>query len=151
MVPHLLSMLSVITQPGYACPGKGVGGHGDDACPGDAIRADADPAASARRADLVGSEACAWTTGAMAARVLDEGTPWTVVGRLAATANALPSKVAAPYTLGPDAQVHVIANTVLEKLQATGLVGNRLEFTGRLLEVDGTTYFVATEVSAARS
>ena len=37
MVPHLLSMLSVITQPGYACPGKGVGGHGDDACPGESV------------------------------------------------------------------------------------------------------------------
>lgn len=149
MVPHLLSWLAA-WNPGFACPGRGETAA-RDTCPGEKTAAAIpNPAASARNVELVG-DACAWTTGAMAARILEEGTPWSVVGRLSPAPNELPSKVAAPYTLGPDARVRVVANAVLERLIQTGSASGRLEFTGRLLEVDGTTYFVATEVSASHS
>lgn len=154
MIAKLVTLVVSMSAPAAACPGKGDAAHArpaGDTCADQKIGADADPKTSARRVELVGSENCAWTTGAMAQRVLEHGTPWSFVGRVAASANALPSKVAAPYTLGPDGQVHVIANAVLERLQETGVLGQRLEFVGRLLEVDGTTYFVATEASANHS
>jgi hypothetical protein len=156
MGPHLASLLSLVA-PTYACPGQAGGpqaassGQASEVCTDHRIGREMDASACARRVELVGSEACAWTTGAMAQRVLEEGTPWSFVGRLTASPNALPSKVAAPYTLGPDGEVFVVANVVLEKVQESGIVGSRLEFVGRLLEVDGTSYFVATEVSAKRS
>ena len=152
MVAQLVSLVVSFGSPAAACPGKADAAAASGAgCAEPAVRPAANPAASARRVELVGADNCAWTTGAMAQRVLEEGTPWSFVGRVEASANALPSKVAAPYTLGPDGQVHVIANAVLERLQAGGLLGQRLEFVGRLLEVDGTTYFVATEASTNRS
>jgi hypothetical protein len=155
MLAHLVSVVVSVAPSAFACPGRAeataLAQPAGDTCADQKIGADTDPAASARRVELVGAEACAWTTGAMARRVLEEGSPWTFVGKVEPTANALPSKVAAPYTIGPGGEVHVIANAVLEKLQASGLLGERLEFVGRLLEVDDTTYFVATEVSANRS
>lgn len=152
MLSHLVAVVVAAVSPAHACPGRAEGVAAaqppGDTCTDQKVGADADPASTARRVELVGAEACAWTTGAMARRVLEEGAPWSFVGRVEPSANALPSKVAAPYTLGPDGRVHVVANAVLEKLVAAGLLGQRLEFVGRLLEVDGTTYFVATEASA---
>lgn len=149
--PFTAALVSVVT-PALACPGRAESSVAaqpvGDTCADQKVGADADPASTARRVELVGAEACAWTTGAMARRILEEGAPWSFVGRVEPSANTLPSKVAAPYTLGPDGGVHVVANAVLEKLAAAGLLGQRLEFVGRLLEVDGTTYFVATEASA---
>ena len=76
MGPQLVSLLSVLT-PTYACPGRaGAEAHpAGDTCADHKIGADTNPAASARRVELVGAEACAWTTGAMAQRVLERGCP----------------------------------------------------------------------------
>lgn len=120
----------------------------------------ANPALCARQAELVGPESCAWTTTMMAQRVLEQGVPWTYVGRLTAAEGTLPSKVAAPYTVGPDATIHVIANEVLDALVRDGAAparvgpshdNDRVELSGKVLEVEGITYFVATELVRSRS
>ncbi|MEQ1502111.1 MAG: hypothetical protein ABMB14_07760 [Myxococcota bacterium] len=142
-----------------ACDGKTASGQPDPTCDhaegGDPRHADANPAQCARQAELVGVENCAWTTAMMAQRVLEEGSPWTYVGRLLASDIVLPSKVAVPYTVGPvepdGGAIYVVANEVLDRLVRDGSSQSRLELTGRLLEVDGVTYFVATNLSPARS
>ena len=122
------------------------GTSGDDDCPIPQAHNPAgegtDPARCARQAELVGPENCAWTTGMMAQRVLTDGVPWTFVGKLVRSTNDLPSKVAAPFTVGPDASIHVVANEVLEALERQGAIAGRLELTGKLLEVDGVKYLV---------
>jgi hypothetical protein len=155
---YLLSTVLSFIGPAGACPGSAgevadgaVAPGTDDACV-DARppsgEAKVDPARSARQPDLVGPEACSWTTSMMAQRVLEQGTPWTYVGRLTAAVDALPSKVASPFTLGPDQRIHVVANQTLEHLQRSSgepvTARSRVELTGRVLEVDGITYFVAT-------
>ncbi|MEQ1566381.1 MAG: hypothetical protein ABMA64_12140 [Myxococcota bacterium] len=127
----------------FACGGT----TGDDDCPVPPPRTAGavDPAKCARQAELVGADNCAWTTGMMAQRVLTEGVPWSYVGRLVPSDNALPSKVASPYTVGPDAKIHVVANEVLEVLERRGATGGRLELSGKLLEVEGIEYLVLTE------
>lgn len=132
---------AMIGTPARACPGK------DEAC-AEKRQASADPGHCARRADLVGPGACSWTTEMVAQRVLEEGTPWTYVGTLVRSENALPSKVAAPYTIGPEGRrIHVVANEVLETVDTTG----RVSLVGRVLDVDGTTYFVATTAEPGNS
>ena len=105
--------------------------------------ADADPSHCAKKSALVGSS-CSFATGMMAQRVLEEGEPYTYMGTLASSSNALDSRVAAPYTMGPDRRIHVIANEVLDALVDVGSEADRLELVGHLLEVDGQRYFVAT-------
>ena len=162
---YLLSTVLAFTGPARACPEQ-KGEHAtppDDLAQAECAGSDAgqpkqvlvDPARSARQPDLVGPESCSWTTSMMAQRVLDQGTPWTYVGRLAASVDALPSRVASPFTLGPDQRIHVVANEILEQLErASGAPvswKSRVELTGRVLEVDGITYFVATAVVPAAS
>jgi len=130
-----------------ACDGKTAEGS---ACPPQ-LASKADPSRSASRAELVGPENCGWTTTMMAQRVLDEGAPWTYVGRLAPSAVVLPSKVAAPYTVGPDAGIYVIANEVLDSLVRSGATRSRVQVTGKVLEVEGISYFVPTVVTPASS
>ncbi len=113
--------------------------------------AGADPVHSARTPDLVGHN-CSYTTGMMAQRVVDEGAPYSYVGRLASTDNSLESQVAAPFTFGPsDDRVHVLANEVLGLLQQHGTTQRRIHLEGRILEVDDITYFVATTYKPAAS
>jgi len=124
------------------------GTSGDDDCPippSHSANEGIDPAKCARQAELVGPENCAWTTGMMAQRVLSDGVPWTFVGKLVPSNNDLPSKVAAPFTVGPDGAIHVIANEVLESLERQGATAGRLEITGKLLEVEGIKYLVITK------
>lgn len=105
-----------------------------------------DPAHCAKNAELVGSN-CSFSTGMMAQRVLDEGAAYTFAGILSATKNQLASHVAAPWTIGPEGAVHVIANEVVEQLDGKG----RVALEGRILEVDGIRYFVATKAKALNS
>ena len=131
----------------HACDGKTNAGT---PCP-PPTETRADPSQSATQAELVGPENCAWTTTMMAQRVLDQGAPWTYVGRLAPSAVVLPSKVAAPYTVGPDAGIFVIANEVLDTLVRSGATRSRVQITGKVLSVEGISYFVPTVVTPASS
>lgn len=135
-----LLMALVAPASAFACPGKGAGTL-------TSTEAAADPAACAKKAELVG-DACSYTTGMMAQRVLTEGKPWTYTGRMARFEGKLSSHVAAAYTVGPDA-VYVVANEVVESLssQADG----RVALEGRVLDVDGTRYFVVTSFAAGNT
>lgn len=154
---YLLPTVLAFSGPAAACPGPAdassiepdpVDGECAEHDDPRAVRLVAiDPARSARMPELVGPEACTWTTSMMAQRVLEQGTPWTYVGRLATSAEPLRSRVASPFTLGPEHRIHVVANQILEQLDALG--DARVELAGRVLEVDGITYFVATELVPA--
>ncbi len=131
------AMLLGLSTPTLACPGKDDSGahaavhHGHGA----------DPTACAKRAALVGS-ACSYSTGMMASRVLEQGKDFSYTGTLQKADAPLASKVAAPYTIGPDA-IRVIANEVLEGADLDA----RATWTGKTLEVDGVVYFVLTSVT----
>ncbi len=124
-----------------ACPGKACTDCGSDVAHAsvEAATATKDPAACAKKADLVGSN-CSYSTGMMAQRVLAER----------GSTNQLASHVASPYVVGAaDAPIHVIANEVVESLTSDGLDSSRLSIEGKLLEVDGIKYLVVTEYTAA--
>ena len=112
--------------------------------------ADVDPTHCAKQSGLVGAN-CSYSTGMMAQRVLEEGQPYTFTGSLAQASNDLDSKVAAPFAIGPQDGIHVVANAVLEDLIDHNQAKSRLEMTGRLLKVDGVQYFVATAFEAINS
>lgn len=135
----------------FALPAIALGGKmpaAEHAATADADAA-SDPAACARKADLV-QGACRYTTGMMAQRVLSEGKPWSFTGSLTKFDGALDSHVAAAFTVGPDS-VYVVANEVLESLTASGGGEGRFALEGRQLEVDGVRYFVLTSFAAANS
>jgi hypothetical protein len=147
-----------LSVPGLAlaCGGKNCDdcGHGTTAAAAPAASSTAaaiavDPAACARKAELVGGN-CSYTTAMMAQRVLAEGAPYTFTGSLVASANALESHVAAPYTVGPEA-VQIVANAVIESLTTAGADAGRVGLEGMLLEVSGVKYFVVTGYSALTS
>lgn len=142
------------TNGALACDGKA-----SDAAPcpatggGDTARGGghADPSQCATQAELIGPENCAWTTTMMAQRVLDDGAPWTYVGRLVPSTVVLASKVAAPYTVGPDGAIYVIANEVLDSLARSGATSSRVQITGKVLVVEEIKYFVPTLVTPTSS
>lgn len=138
-----------------ACDGKSTDGAECTKAnhPTDAKPARTQPGNCARQGDLVGPENCAWTTSLMAQRVIADGVSYTYVGGLEVSRKILPSKVAAPYTIGPDGAMFVIANEVLDTLSETQTLSSirRVELTGKVLEVDGIVYFVAMGVVAADS
>lgn len=115
-----------------------------------AVHANVDPTHCAKKSELVGAN-CSYATGMMAQRVLEEGSSWNFTGSLTAATNALDSRVAAPYTVGPNGSINVIANEVLEQLIESQTADKRIALTGKVLEVDGVQYFVATEFAAANS
>jgi len=110
----------------------------------------ADPTHCAKRVELTGAN-CSFSTGLMAQRVLDEGKPYTFTGVLSPSRRELPSRVAAPYLVGPSQDVHVVANEVVEALVATVGESGRVTLLGRVLEVDGIRYFVATRFEDTNS
>jgi len=141
---------------GLVAPGIALACGGDKECGScahhaevDKTAAKSDPAACAKKAELVGG-ACSYTTGMMAQRVLTDGKPWSFTGTLAKTETDLESHVAAPFTVGPE-KVHVVANEVLEQLTGAGAHTARVGLEGKLLEVDGVKYFVLTSYSAPTS
>jgi hypothetical protein len=148
---NLLPAVLAFTPSSRACPGADevLAATAIEECAAHSDRHAVDPARSARRPELVGPESCSWTTSVMAQRVLEQGTPWTYVGKLSASLEALPSRVASPFTVGPDQRIHVVANQILEQLPREATA--RVELTGRVLEVDGITYFVATALTPAAS
>jgi hypothetical protein len=131
-----------LVAPGLAlaCPGKG-----GDTTTAAAMESEskADASACAKKASLVGS-ACSYSTGMMASRVLEQGKSFAYTGTLQEAAEPLSSKVAAPFVVGPES-IRVIANEVVE----TASVGERMNWSGKVLEVDGVKYFVVTGFSKA--
>lgn len=109
--------------------------------------ADADPGRCAKRASYMGFGNCSWSTTKMAERVLHEGAPYTYVGTLVPSKNQLETNVAAPFRVGPEADIHVVANEVLDLLEPNAAIATmRLELQGRVLTVDGVQYFVVTHI-----
>lgn len=144
-------MRSIVFGLALVVPGISLacGGNGECSHCSHAASVEEDPAACAKKAELVGG-ACSYTTGMMAQRVLTEGKPWTYTGRLAQVSNSLDSHVAAPFVVGPSS-TYVIANAVLEALTTAGAHHGRVALEGRLLEVEGVTYFVLTDFAAQNS
>lgn len=132
------ALLFVMTSPALACPGS------TETCDEGSCNehADADPATCAKAPSLIGAN-CTFTTGMMAKRVVEEGRPWTFVGRLIASNNQLASHVAAPFVVSGD--VFVVANQVLEQVREQLQPGARVNLEGRILEVEGVKYFVLTK------
>jgi hypothetical protein len=112
--------------------------------------ASVDASHCAKKTELVGAN-CSYTTGLMAQRVLEEGENWSYTGTLVSSSNALDSRVAAPFTVGPKEGINVVANEVVEGLVKAGADTGRLALSGKLLEVDGIRYFVATAFKASNS
>ena len=102
----------------------------------------------ARSSALVGAN-CSYTTGMVARRVVEEGDDWIYTGLLTVAPNTLSSHVAAPFTAA--AGDYVVANELLEALQARGSAGARLSLGGRVLEVDGVRYVVITSFEVVSS
>jgi hypothetical protein len=148
----LLAAILAAPTPALACPGHMDGAKAEAPCPDRAHcpdqMASSDPAACAHKADLV-HDACSYTTGMMAQRVLSDGHPWTFTGTLTKFDGALDSHVAAAFTVGPD-NVYVVANEVLESLTESGQLG-RVALEGRILDVDGVKNFVLTSYAAGNS
>lgn len=162
MYRTMVAVVFALSTPGLAlaCGGKkSADGEATQhaAAHGDAARHEAapssaaiDPTHCAKKAELVGSN-CSYSTGMMAQRVLEEGKPFTYTGTLASSANVLKSRVAAPYTIGATNELHVVANEVVERLLSDGADQARVTLAGRVLEVDGVQYFVATEFEPVHS
>ncbi len=143
-----VGILALAPSLAFACGGTKTAAA--DATEAHTAHADIDPTHCAKKDGLVGAN-CSYSTGMMAQRVLEEGQPYTFTGSLAQAKNDLDSKVAAPFAIGPDAAINVVANAVLEDLIEHEQAKTRLEMTGRLLEVDGVQYFVATAFEAINS
>ncbi len=116
----------------------------------EAVHAKVDASHCAKKSELVGA-ACSYTTGMMAQRVLEEGENWSFTGMLVSSDNTLDSRVAAPFTVGPEDAINVVANEVVEGLVTAGAQVARLALSGKVLEVDGIRYFVPTTFKQANS
>lgn len=139
-----LGLSLMLPAAALACPGK----KADTTTAAVAPAAATNPAACAKKADLVGSN-CSYSTGMMAQRVLAEGTTYTYVGTLSESENSLASHVASPFTVGAETEkAYVIANEVVEALTTDGLHDDELSIEGKVLEVDGVKYFVVTNYAA---
>jgi len=137
----LLAMGMVLPALAWSDPGDETSVEADEAAAPRIDLARAIPNSSARQALLIGSN-CSYTTEMMASRVLADGRSWSFAGMMTASENALKSRVAAPFSVGPDDGVKVVANEVLEELLAAGGQDERVFLEGKLLEVEGVSYFV---------
>ena len=145
-----LLLVATLLSPGlaFACGGATKMADADEKT--EEIVANVDPTHCAKQGELVGAN-CSYATGMMAQRVLEQGKSYTFTGSLVTAGNKLDSRVAAPYTVGPEGSINIVANEVIETLVDAGAANKRLELAGKLLEVDGVTYFVATQFETVNS
>jgi len=85
---------------------------------------------------------CSYTTGMMAQRVLAEGKAYSFTGLLNNQQDTTQAGVAVPYSIGPERNIHVIANEFVEELTVGGSGPNKLELSGKVLDVDGVRFFL---------
>ncbi|MFT4621737.1 MAG: hypothetical protein ACI8PZ_000389 [Myxococcota bacterium] len=128
-----------------ACPGAKTEMAAASAPQAEVQLAKADAADCAKKAEFIGGN-CSYSTNMMAQKVMEQGTSFTYTGSMDKSENKLESHVAAPFTIKGD--IHVIANGVLDTLSA---VDARLAMDGKLLEVDGTKYFLLVDAAPANS
>lgn len=133
----LVLTIGIGSTSAYACPGKSSTAAASVA--NEQSVASLDATACAKKAALVGSS-CSYSTGMMASRVLEQGKSFTYTGRLQPKEDKLESNIAAPFAIGAEGY-RVIANEVLESVEDTD---ERMTWKGKILEVDGVTYFVVT-------
>ena len=149
MMRFILAATLLLPTAAFACGDKAKTASAD----GETVttaKANIDPTHCAKKAELVGSN-CSYATGMMAQRVLEQGNSYSFTGTLSDAGSALDSKVAAPYVVGPEASIRVLANEVIGALVDAGARDKRIELAGKLLEVDGITYFVATTYGVLNS
>ena len=132
-----ISAFALAPSIASACPGK------DDSTTASMKSHKVDASACAKKAALIGGS-CSYSTGMMLSRVIEQGKSFAYTGMLQQADKPLLNQVAAPFQVGPD-QFRVIANEVVE----TAALDERLNLTGKVLEVDGVTYFVVTSFEKA--
>jgi hypothetical protein len=99
----------------------------------------------AKKAEFIGGN-CSYSTNMMAQKVMDQGESFSYTGAMFKSDNELDSHVAAPFTIKGD--IHVIANAVLDTLPG---VDGRMAMNGKMLEVDGTKYFLVVDAAPSNS
>ena len=97
--------------------------------------------ATATRSSLLG-DGCSYTTGIMAERVQAEGKIYSYSGPMIRQATNTLKGVAVPFAIGADKSTLVIANEFVEKLIVDGHETQKLELKGKVLEVQGTRFFL---------
>jgi hypothetical protein len=50
-----------------------------------------------------------------------------------------------PFTIGPQQDIHVIANEFVEELTVAGSDTSKLELSGKVLDVDGVRFFLVEQ------
>ena len=106
-----------------------------------AATATPEASACAKSVSLMGS-GCSYTTGMMAQRVLAEGKKYAYTGTLTAQPEGTRAGVAVPFSIGSQGDIHVIANEYVEALTTDGSGTNKLELSGKVLDVNGTRFFL---------
>lgn len=109
-----------------------------------------DAARAPRSAELIGTS-CSFRTGMIARRVVAEGEDYAYMGTLKAVPGEAEGDVACPYRIGTADGACVVANELVEHLQAQGVAARELSLEGRTLELDGVRYVVLTAYTVSRS
>lgn len=121
------------------------------ACGGSNAAASAKSAADcAKSSEMMGAN-CSYATGKMAQRVLAEGDTWQFTGSMKPVDTVLANRVSAPFVVGPEGEMHIIANQVVEEMVNREITTGRVSITGRTLTISGTTYILITEYAQPKS
>lgn len=97
--------------------------------------------ATATSASLMGT-ACSYTTGIMAERVQAEGESFRYHGSMTRRNDTPQKGVAVPFSIDDPTLTFVIANEFVEQIVVNGHEKEKLELKGKVLEVQGTRFFL---------